>query len=156
MNNIYSYAMAKDPSLPDTGCEGSGPALERDDGPMCTVLLTTNSEDAGKRATLAFSLACTARSMERPAFVYLAGDGAHWAYAGNEAGIHVSGFPPLGELIRTFTELGGVVYVCSACDDAYNLMQESKGTPLQRHPGIQQRGLAAALDLLLDGRTITF
>ncbi|OFZ70296.1 MAG: hypothetical protein A2Z01_00160 [Betaproteobacteria bacterium RBG_16_58_11] len=73
----------------------------------CVVLLASGQEDAGKRATLAFSLACTAQALDRSTYVFMIGDGVHWAYEGHGDGVQVAGFPALNELIETFVELGG-------------------------------------------------
>jgi len=43
------------------------------------IVLTSGNEDGGKRATLAFSAACTAQAMELDTRVFLVGDGSHWA-----------------------------------------------------------------------------
>jgi predicted peroxiredoxin len=119
------------------------------------VMLTADHADGGKRATLAFSAACAALAMELKATVFLIGDGSHWAYEGASDEIATKGFPPLAELIETFLELGGDIYICAACDQVCSLPDEV-GTVKQRHPAIQPRGLAAILTLMVGGTSVTF
>ena len=44
------------------------------------IMLKSGLDDGGKRATLAFSAACSARAMDLKTQVFLIGDGSHWAY----------------------------------------------------------------------------
>lgn len=120
------------------------------------VLLTAGPEDGGKRATLAYSLACTAPSMGRPARIFLVGDGAHWACEGRSAGVRVNGFPALDELTDSFVELGGEVFVCSACDCVCSLPGPAEGSMLRRRREVGLLGLAALLPHLEAGRSVTF
>jgi len=122
----------------------------------CVVILTSGQEDAGKRATLAFSLACTAQSMDRASYVFMIGDGVHWAYEGHGDGVQVAGFPALNELIETFVELGGVIFVCSTCDKVCGLPSGGSGAFLKRNPNIQPLGLASLLPYLDGASPITF
>jgi predicted peroxiredoxin len=119
------------------------------------VMLASGPEDEGKRATLAFSAACTALSLNLDTQVFLIGDGSHWGYEGTSAGIHQKGFPPLGELIDTFLELGGEVYICAACDGVCSLPGPD-GSGRQRRREIQPRGLAAVLSHMVGGSSLTF
>jgi predicted peroxiredoxin len=119
------------------------------------VMLTAGQEDGGKRAILAFSLACTAQSMGRNTIIFMIGDGAHWAYEGHATAIDVAGFPPLDELMESFIELGGELYVCSACDKVCS-MPTGGGMPLTRKPEVQPLGLASLLPHLEGARSITF
>jgi predicted peroxiredoxin len=121
-----------------------------------TVILASGAEDGGKRATLAFSAALTAASMEQNTLVFLVGDGAHWAYEGRAGGVHVSGFPALAELIESFSETGGQIVLCSACDGVCSLPAGASGAPLARLPGVGVQGLASVLAHSAKGRSLTF
>lgn len=119
------------------------------------VMLTADNADGGKRATLAFSAACAAIAMDLKAIVFLIGDGSHWAYEGACDDVVAKGFPPLSELMETFIELGGNIYICAACDQVCTVPDEV-GTVKQRHPAIQPRGLAAILTHMVGGTSVTF
>lgn len=120
------------------------------------VVLSSGAEDGGKRATLAFSAACTAKAMDLDTQIFLVGDGSHWAYQGNCDGISQKGFPTLASLMESFIELEGRIFVCSACDTVCSLPQDNAGRPLFRQPFIQPRGLASVMEHMVGGSSITF
>lgn len=120
------------------------------------VLLTSGHEDGGKRATLAYTAACTSVAMGKRTQIFLAGDGSFWGYRGREEGIMVTGFPPLEELMESFCELGGEVYICSACDGVCAVQCGEEEQDLVRHAWVQPRGMAAVLDMLEGGKSLTF
>ena len=125
-----------------------------------TVILASGGEDGGKRATLAFSMACTALSMDLDAHLFLVGDGSIWAYEGNAQKAYMHGFPPLRELMEDFQELGGGIAVCSTCDRVMcgvtGAGASHDAQPAQRLPGIQVQGMAALLARVMEGRAVTF
>ncbi len=120
------------------------------------VVLSSGNGDAGKRATLALSAACTAQAMELDTQLFLIGDGAHWAYRENTQGIHQPGFPVLDDLIESFVEMQGGIYLCSACDAVCTVAVQADAQPLVRHSTIQTRGLASILEHMIGGSSITF
>jgi predicted peroxiredoxin len=120
------------------------------------VVLSSGAEDGGKRATLAFSAACTAQAMELDTQLFLVGDGSHWAYQGSCEGINQKGFPALVNLVENFVELKGKIFVCSACDTVCSLPQDIHGKPLVRELFIQPRGLASIMEHMVGGSSITF
>ena len=120
------------------------------------IVLTSGNEDGGKRATLAFSAACTAQAMELDTRVFLVGDGSHWAYQGHSSDIHHNGFPALDELLETFVSLDGEIYVCSACDTVCSTDVAEDGTMLIRRTDVQPQGLAAVLSYMVGGSSLTF
>lgn len=119
------------------------------------IVLATGLDDSGKRATLAFSAACSALAMEMTTHLFMVGDGSHWAYEGHADPIHQAGFPALNELIEAYVELGGKLYLCSACDQVCS-MPIANGAALIRRAGVEIRGLVSILDYAADGTTITF
>jgi len=119
------------------------------------VVLASGPEDEGRRATLAFAAACTALSLDLDTQVFLIGDGSHWAYVGASDGVHQKGFPPLGELMGSFLELGGEVSICSSCDGVCSLPGPD-GRNRQRRREIHPRGLAAVLAHMIGGTSLTF
>ncbi len=120
------------------------------------VLLATGNDDGGKRATLAFTAATCAAAMDKRTIVFLAGDGAHWAYEGRAAGVQQKGFPPLDELVGCLIEMGGEIYVCSTCDEVCSVPSDDEPDNLKRHSAIKPRGMSAVLSDMTDGRTVTF
>jgi predicted peroxiredoxin len=120
------------------------------------VVLSSGTEDAGKRATLAFSAACTAQAMELNTQLFLVGDGTYWAYQGSYDDVKLKGFPALDSLVESFVEMNGKIFVCSACDTVCSLPEDSYGQPLLRQPYIQPRGLASILEHMVGGSSITF
>ncbi|WP_020396536.1 DsrE family protein [Thiolinea disciformis] len=119
------------------------------------IVLTTGSEDQGKRATLALSTACSALAIDMQTHLFLVGDGSHWAYQGHAEQVHQTGFPSLIELLETYLELGGKIYLCSACDQVCSAPL-SNGSKNIRRSEIELRGLVSILDFATEGTTITF
>lgn len=120
------------------------------------VILTSGPEDGGKRATLALAAACTAQAMDLNTIVFLVGDGVHWGYDGGAEGVHAPGFPSLADLMESFFESGGEIFLCSACDAACALPSDAAGKPLRRRRGIRPQGLASVLAHTIGGSSVTF
>ena len=113
------------------------------------VILVSGPEDGGKRATLAFAAACTAQAMDLDTIVFLAGDGAHWAYVGNAEEVNAPGFPALADLMESFVEAGGQLLLCSACHAIC-----AHGA--DRRADVRVRGLATLLSHTIEGGAVTF
>ena len=120
------------------------------------VLLSGGPKDGGKRATLAFTAACTSIAMGRATLIFLAGEGSCWAYEGTTQSVAVKGFPPLSDLVADFQELGGELYICSSCDQVCVIDGVSEQTDFVRCASIQSRGFAAILDELDGGVSLSF
>lgn len=130
------------------------PLLHRSLEPRnCTVILVS---DDGLRATLAFTAALTAASMDQPTLVFLAGDGARWGYEGRADGVRVSGFPALADLIESFVAAGGQIGLCSPCDGACSLPAGSSAAPLARLSSVRLQGMPSVLAHSADGSALTF
>ena len=119
------------------------------------IILSSGPEDGGKRATLAFSAACTAVAMDMNPCLFMVGDGSYWAYQGHTQDIHSHGFPPLEELISSYLELEGSLYLCSACD-ATCALPHLDGSPSVKRSGVEVRGMASVLQHSMAGSSITF
>jgi predicted peroxiredoxin len=122
----------------------------------CTILLASGASDGGTRATLAFTAALAAASMDRPTLVFLAGDGAHWGYEGRTEGVRVSGFPALADLIESFIEAGGQIGLCSPCDIACGLTTGGSDARPARLPCVRLQGMPSVLAHAADGDALTF
>lgn len=143
-------------ALSSTTDFASGAVAEPHAGLFYTVILASGTEDGGKRATLALSMACTALSMELNTHLFLVGDGSYWAYQGHAAGVHVAGFPALDELLESFVDLGGHLAVCSTCNQVLCHAPDSRDKVLRRRPGVQVQGMATLTEHLVRGRAVTF
>lgn len=119
------------------------------------IILATGIEDQGKRATLAFSTACSALAIDMQTHIFLVGDGSHWAYQGHAEPIHLTDFPRLIELMKAYLELGGKIYLCSACDQVCSAPLANGDRHIRRSE-IELRGLVSILDFAAGGTTITF
>jgi len=121
------------------------------------VMLTTGDEDGGKRATLAFSAACSSMAMESPTSVFLVGDGTHWAYTSNIKGVRVSGFPTLYELMEAFMDLGGTITICSTCSISGSCTITPGSAPREHiMPNIKQEGFTSVISVAKQGSSLTF
>ncbi len=119
------------------------------------VLLATGSDDGGKRATLAFSAACSSAALGTRTRVFLVGDGSYWAYEGHCHGVHQEGFPPLEDLMQDFVDLGGEVLICTACDGVCTV--PGQGDPeLVRKRAVRPQGFASVLSEMAQASTVSF
>ena len=82
-------------------------------GKFCVNL--TRSSDDPDRATVGFVIANAALGCDKDTLVFLSTEGVRLAETGFADPIHEEGFAPLKELIDSFIEGGGHVYVCSPC-----------------------------------------
>ncbi len=78
---------------------------------MCTC-----GENRSEMAHIPFALANAALAMDIGATIVLQGDGVNIAKKGYaETMPPGGGFPPMKELLHTFLEEGGVIWVCGPC-----------------------------------------
>lgn len=78
------------------------------------VSLTHGKNDTDK-ATVAFVVANAAVASEQQTTVFLSTEGVRLAVQGYADAIHEEGFAPLAELMASFAEAGGAIWVCSPC-----------------------------------------
>lgn len=78
------------------------------------VCLSSAKNDCDK-ATVAFVIANAALGSEKDTMVFLSIEGVRLAVQGYSDDIHEDGFSPLKDLMATFMEAGGKVFVCSPC-----------------------------------------
>jgi len=119
-------------------------------------MLVSGAADGGTRATLAFTAALAAASMDQPTLVYLAGDGAYWGYEGRAHGVRVGGFPALADLIESFVVAGGQIGLCPQSDGACSPSASGSAPPPTRLPGVRLQGLPSVLAHSADGSALTF
>lgn len=79
------------------------------------VVNITCAKDNPDKATVAFVIANAGLVSAQETSVFLSLEGVRLAQAGFADDIHEEGFKPLKELITSFTDNGGQVWVCSPC-----------------------------------------
>ena len=79
------------------------------------LISLTHGNDDADRSTLAFVVANAAVASGKDVKVFLNVDGSYLADKGYADDIHEEGFAPLKELMDSFVEAGGVLWVCSPC-----------------------------------------
>ena len=108
------------------------------------VSLTRAMEDPD-RATVGFVVANAALGCEQETIVFLSIEGVRLAVSGNAETIHEEGFAPLKQLMQSFVDGGGKIFVCSPC------FNKRKLDPAQLVPGAQIVGGAKLVEFLAEG-----
>ncbi|MCA8971902.1 MAG: DsrE family protein [Planctomycetes bacterium] len=78
------------------------------------ISLTYAKNDADK-ATVAFVVANAAVASEKETLVFLSTEAVHLSQRGYADDVHEPGFAPLAELMSSFVDAGGKIWVCSPC-----------------------------------------
>ncbi|MBL8891091.1 MAG: DsrE family protein [Planctomycetaceae bacterium] len=112
-------------------------------GKLCINL--TRSTDDPDRATVGFVVANAALGSDKETMVFLSTEGVRLAEQGCAETVHESGFAPLKELMTSFLEAGGLVYVCSPCFKKRGLSEE------RLVAGVKIVGGAKLVEFLSDG-----
>lgn len=87
------------------------------------VSITCAKNDTDK-ATVGFVVANAGVVSGVETVVFLSSDGVYLSEQGYADSIHEEGFKPLKELIESFTEAGGIIWVCSPCFKKRGLSEE--------------------------------
>ena len=87
------------------------------------VSITCAKNDTDK-ATVGFVVANAGVVSGVETVVFLSADGVYLSQQGYSDDIHEEGFKPIKELIESFTEAGGTIWVCSPCFKKRNLSEE--------------------------------
>jgi predicted peroxiredoxin len=82
-------------------------------GRFC-VSITCARNDPDK-ATVGFVVANAAVASAQETVVFLSTEGVRLAVKGQAEEIHEQGFAPLKDLLASFVQAGGKIYVCSPC-----------------------------------------
>ena len=75
----------------------------------------TFAKDNADKATVAFVIANAAAASNRETMVFLSIEGVRLSQTGYADDIHEAGFSPLKDLMHSFVEAGGKIFVCSPC-----------------------------------------
>lgn len=119
------------------------------------ILLATGDDDGGRRATLAFSAACSARAMGYEVTVYLVGDGTCWGLEGHADYFHASGYPPLNQLLDNFLCAGGQLCKCSNPTESFRELP-SLESQYRLRSEVQIMGFVSFIDQIGGSNAITF
>lgn len=97
-------------------------------GSFCVSI--SHAKDNTDKATVAFVIANAAAGSDQDTTVFLSSEGVHLAIEGYADDMHEEGFAPLKELIDSFVEAEGQIWVCSPCfkKRGYDETQLIKGT----------------------------
>jgi predicted peroxiredoxin len=87
--------------------------------------------------------------------VYLVGDGVCWGLEEHADYFHVSGYPPLNQLIDDFVQAGGELYQCSTITNSVPQVQADENRKKLRQ-GVQLMGFASLIDQLTSSSAVTF
>jgi predicted peroxiredoxin len=82
-------------------------------GKFCVT--QTYAKNDPDKATVGFVIANAALGSEKETMVFLMSEGVRLAEQGYVDDIHEEGFAPLRELMASFAEAGGKIFVCSPC-----------------------------------------
>jgi predicted peroxiredoxin len=75
----------------------------------------THAKNDPDKATVAFVVANAAAASDQEALVFLSVEGVRLSQLGYADEIHEEGFSPLQELMASFSQAGGKLWVCSPC-----------------------------------------
>lgn len=79
------------------------------------VVIATHGAEDPEKATIPFVMANAALASDMEAVVILQSTAVMLAMRDHARHIHSDAFPPLQELIKTYTELGGKILACVPC-----------------------------------------
>jgi len=82
-------------------------------GKFCVSL--TNAKNDPDRATVGFVIANAAMGSDQETVVFVSTEGVRLVEEGYADDIHEEGFSPLKDLMTSFVEAGGIIWVCSPC-----------------------------------------
>lgn len=82
-------------------------------GKLCVSI--THSTDDLDKATVGFVVANAAAASGQEALVFLSVEGVRLAVRGFADGLREEGFAPLQDLVSSFVQAGGRIFVCSPC-----------------------------------------
>lgn len=88
------------------------------------VLMATNGPENPELATIPFVMAVTALASDVDVLMGFQGNGVMLAMKGTADHVAASGFPPLSDLLKTYIEGGGRMYVCGPCVGSRKIAQQ--------------------------------
>lgn len=88
------------------------------------VLMVTNGPEDPELATIPFVMAVTAQASDVDVLMGFQGNGVMLTIKGMADHVAASGFPPLKDLLKIYTEAGGKIYVCGPCVGSRKIAQQ--------------------------------
>lgn len=82
------------------------------------LLNLQHGPDDVEKATVPLIVASTAAAMDGETAVFLTCDAVRLATKGGADGLGVEGYPAVGELLDSYRENGGQIWVCPVCANA--------------------------------------
>lgn len=79
------------------------------------VVSLTHAKEDTDRATVAFVVANAALGSDQETVVFLSTEAVRLSQQDYADGVHEDGFAPLSDLMASFAEAGGQIYVCAPC-----------------------------------------
>ena len=89
------------------------------------VVSITHAKDNTDKATVAMVVANAGLVSGQETIVFLSSEGVRLPVKGYADDIHEEGFAPLKELLDTFAENDGAVWVCAPCFKKRNLSEDA-------------------------------
>ena len=83
------------------------------------------AKDNADKATVAFVVANAAVASNRETMVFLSTEGVRLSQKGYPDDIREEGFAPLPDLMKSFVEAGGKIFVCSPCFKKRGLKEDA-------------------------------
>ncbi len=112
------------------------------------VFVVTCAEEQPEKATIPFVLANAALAMDTEAVIVLQMMGVYLGMKDYAKHVHAAGFPPLQDLIESFREEGGRIFVCDPCIKARQI------SPDDLIEGAEIVAGATLIDTFLDAKNV--
>jgi len=88
------------------------------------VLMVTNGPEDPELATIPFVMATAAQASDVDVLIGFQGNGVMLMAKGMADHVVASGFPPLSDLLKIYSEGGGKLYVCGPCVGSRKITKE--------------------------------
>jgi uncharacterized protein involved in oxidation of intracellular sulfur len=88
------------------------------------LIITTIGPENPEKASLPFVLATASQALDVEVTMFLQSSAVILAREGEAGKVNAPGFQPLGEMLDTFLEGGGKLYLCSPCIKERNISKE--------------------------------
>jgi len=88
------------------------------------VLMVTHGPENAELATIPFVMATTALASDVDVLMGFQGNGVMLTIKGMADHVAASGFPPLADLLKTYIDAGGKMYVCGPCVGSRKIAQQ--------------------------------
>jgi len=88
------------------------------------VLMVTHGPESSELATIPFVMAVTAQASDVDVLMGFQANGVMLTIKGMADHVAASGFPPLKDLLKTYIDSGGKMYVCGPCVGSRMIAQQ--------------------------------